>query len=357
MGKPCLEGQEVLCVLDATYNQPFGLPNSFSSRRDDAMANASLVGGCAAASCGQLGTNTYFLHKQEVLASRSCASAVPDAACLVGLPTRCQFQYETFLRTKEVGLPISDVLNHSLHSSCAPWVGDFNGRDSVFLAFTATWVGALLALLSALVVLGWGLFFLLCPFKANRKRKRKRSKNKPKLGSHFQPLTPLLRNRLVCRECRWVGKGKGRMRRLKGPRVAFRDRQWAFANRRLGAWVQGKGASRAQAAALAASPRRQQTRQGQLWQWTHRGKNERGPAPNPEGQGSSPQAPLPKLPVRLGSGCRALVPRPTGGHRHPSKTPQLRPDSPRRARPGLHPGCKEPGGMGPAHRPEDRRGQ
>ena len=72
------------------------------------------------------------------------------------------------------------------------------------------------------------------------------------------------------------------MRRLKGPRVAFRDRQWAFANRRLGAWVQGKGASRAQAAALAASPRRQQTRQGQLWQWTHRGKNERGPAPNPE---------------------------------------------------------------------------
>ena len=157
VGKPCLEGQEVLRVLDATYNQPFGLPNSIPSCRDVAMANASSLGGCAADLNGLLGTSTYFLHKQEVLASRlqlcsfalaSCASAVPDAACLLGLPTRCQFQYDTFLRTKEVGLPISAVLNHSLHSSCAPWVGDFNG-------------GTLFSLPSRR--LGWGLFWLSFP--------------------------------------------------------------------------------------------------------------------------------------------------------------------------------------------------
>ena len=237
------------------------------------MANASLVGGCAAASCGQLGTNTYFLHKQEVLASRlqfsslalaSCASAVPDAACLVGLPTRCQLPHSSDLSMQDAGLPISLFLHNSLHTPSALFVWAFDGGVSVSNAFMATWVGGLLGLLSTLVVLGWGLFFFCWP-ESGRKRNRKRSEKKPKLGSRFKQPVPLFRDRLVCSECRWVGGGKGRMRRLKGPRVVFRDKQWAFANEKLCAWVKGKGASEAQAKALAARPRRKRVCQGQLW--------------------------------------------------------------------------------------------
>ena len=251
VGKPRLIDHGDHCTLDATHHQPIGLPNSLPSRRDDAMANVSLVGGCGAASLGQLGTFTYFLNEQEVLASRLHSSslallsyglAVPDATCLVGLPTRCQFPHSPDLRMQDVGIPMSWFLN----------------------AFTTTWVGDLLVLLSILVVLGWGLFFL-CLRVPGRKRNRKRSKKKLKPVSRVKLPKPLFRELHICSECRWVGGGKGRKRRLKSLRAAYRDKRWAFANKKLSAWVQGKGASEVQARALAACPRRKQVNQGQLW--------------------------------------------------------------------------------------------
>ena len=251
VGKPRLIDPGDHCTLDAAHHQPIGLPNSLPSRRDDAMANVSLVGGCGAASLGQLGTFTYFLNEQEVLASRLHSSslalvsyglAVPDATCLVGLPTRCQFPHSPDLRMQDVGIPMSWFLN----------------------AFTTTWVGDLLVLLSILVVLGWGLFFL-CLRVPGRKRNRKRSKKKLKPVSRVKLPKALFRELHICSECRWVGGGKGRKRRLKSLRAAYRDKRWAFANKKLSAWVQGKGASEVQARALAACPRRKQVNQAQLW--------------------------------------------------------------------------------------------
>ena len=180
VGKPRLIDPGDHCTLDATHHQPIGLPNSLPSRRDDAMANVSLVGGCGAASLGQLGTFTYFLNEQEVLASRLHSSslalvsyglAVPDATCLVGLPTTCQFPHSPDLRMQDVGIPMSWFLNA--------------------FTTTTTWVGDLLVLVSILVVLGWGLFFL-CLRVPGRKRNRKRSKKKPKPVSRVKLPKPLL---------------------------------------------------------------------------------------------------------------------------------------------------------------------
>ena len=107
------------------------------------------------------------------------------------LPTRCQFPSSPggpgATRIQVVGLPISSILNSSLHPSSAPLVRAFEG----VLLFQSLHV--YLGLLSSFVVSGWGLLTRSCQELQTKVIKTK-TKNRAQWGrSQFsRTLLPVL---------------------------------------------------------------------------------------------------------------------------------------------------------------------
>ena len=260
VGKPLHEDQ-VLGYLAASLNQPFGLPNSQFDCRGAAMDSARLYG------CFEsLGENPFLKDGQGTNASCLQASlfqesAVPtvfDAVCLVGLPTRCQFGFTFEPSTGEgVGIPTVFLVNLTAVSRFGFGISAGCWRFLV-TAHKPERAGFLLGILLFLSV--WRYRFPLSPHTRALKRNKPRKKPSRKAKKSKCPC-----DRLVCSECRRVCSGGGYLLRVRGPRVAYRDRRWALANRRLHAWMLGRGFSPREAAAWANIPRRKQTCHEQIW--------------------------------------------------------------------------------------------